>query len=406
MQEPAHSILGPSSADRWINCPGSVFATKDIPDTDTEYSLLGTAAHSLAERCRKDNLPAAHFLGGKLYVEKVDGESAEFVVDREMTQAVQSFIDYLNALPGDDYNESRVYYEDYAPGGFGTMDAARAEHTVLHIADYKHGEGVRVEAYDNPQLKLYALGFMLAWGWLYNFKRVVLHIVQPRLDNYSVHETTPEAIYEWAAKTVRHAATLAMSENAPFKAGAHCKFCKIRATCAVRAKYVFAMNLDELDDLDDAIAKDAPPIGQLTAAQIDAALRRKPHVISWYKDVEAHVRSEIAHGRELKGWKFVEGRANRDWAVPASEVEHRLVKAGITEGVRARLYTEQIISPAQAEAEFGKKLFLPGTANREAGPLADLVIKPRGKAKLAPPEDPRAPIHADASELEEVDGAD
>ena len=398
MHEPAHSILGPSSADRWIACAGSVLATKDLPDRDTEYSTYGSAAHTLAERCRKDNLPAAHFLGGKLYVEQVNGESAEVIVDREMVVGVQSYIDYVNALDGDDYNEARVYYEEYVPGGFGTMDAARATHYVLNIVDLKFGAGVQVFAANNPQMMLYALGFMLAWGWLYDFRKIALHIVQPRLDHYDVWETTPEAIFKWADEVVRPAAAIALKPGAPFKAGKHCKFCKIRATCTVRAKFVFEMNLDELDDLDDAIAKDAPPIAQLTPAQIIAALRRKEHIVGWYNDIERYAISEINHGREFAGWKLVEGRSNRECAGRAAENEKALIAAGAGEGIKAKLYTEPgIISPSQAEKVFGKKLFLPGT------PLGDLITKPRGKPKLAPPEDERPAYTVDASELEDVD---
>lgn len=396
--EAAHSILGPSSADRWLHCGGSVLATKDLPDVDTEYSTYGTAGHTLAERCRKDNLPAAHFLGGKIYVEKVDGESAEVVVDREMATAVQSYIDYINALPGDDYNESRVYYEEYVRGGFGTMDAARASHYELNIGDLKMGVGVQVFAVNNPQMMLYALGFMLAWGWLYDFKKVILHIIQPRLDHYDTWETTPEAIFEWAERVVRPAALRALQPGAPFKAGAHCKFCKIKATCTTRAKFVFEMNLDELDDLDDAIAKDAPPIARLTSAQIIAALRRKPHIVGWYNDIERYAISEINHGKPFDGWKLVEGRSNREWSAPAAEIEKRLVEAGAGEGIKVKLYSEpEIISPAQAEKVFGKNLFLPGT------PLGDTITKPRGKPKLAPPEDERPAFTVDPSELEEVE---
>ena len=398
MHEPAHSPLGPSAAERWIACPGSVLATKDLPDTDSEYSLLGTAAHTLAERCGKDNLPALHFLGGKLYVEKVDGESAEFTVDREMVTAVQSFLDYVNALPGDDYTEARVYYERFVPGGFGTMDRAKAEYHTLRIIDYKYGEGVQVFAKENSQLKFYALGFTEEWGWLYDFRKIELHVAQPRLDHFDSWETTPEAILEWAETVAKPAAALALKPGAPFKAGAHCKFCKIKATCTTRAKFVFEMNLDELDDLDDAIAKDAPPIARLTPAQIIAALRRKPHIVGWYNDIERYAISEINHGKPFDGWKLVEGRSNREWSAPAAEIEKRLVEAGAGEGIKVKLYSEpEIISPAQAEKVFGKKLFLPGT------PLGDTITKPRGKPKLAPPEDERPAFTVDPSELEEVE---
>lgn len=405
--EAAHSPLGPSAADRWINCPGSVLATAHLPDSDSEYSLLGTAAHSLAERCRKDNVPAAHYMEGKLYVEKVDGSSAEFIVDRNMAESVQAFIDYVNALPGDDYNETRVHYHEWVEGAFGTMDAAKATHHVLHIADYKHGEGVWVGAKENPQLKLYALGWLEYFGWLYDIRKVHLHVVQPRLDNFSTWETDVESLRRWATEVVRPAGQAALTPGAPFKAGAHCKFCKIRATCVTRAKYVFEMNLDELEDLDTAILREPPPIGQLSITQITRALEREPHVKAWYSDVRAHAASELAHGRDVGGWKMVAGKSERNWTLPPTEIEKRMSAAGLGEGIKAKLYTEpEIISPAKAEKVFGKKWFAPGSDTKEGGPLADLVKKTRGKPVLAPPTDDRPPISVDASEMEVVDGTD
>ena len=40
----AHSKLGASSTGRWMNCPGSVEATKDYPETTNIYAAEGTAA--------------------------------------------------------------------------------------------------------------------------------------------------------------------------------------------------------------------------------------------------------------------------------------------------------------------------------------------------------------------------
>ncbi len=53
----SHSILGGSSALRWVNCPGSVFYTKDLPpEAPSEAALEGTKAHELAEMALSDYL--------------------------------------------------------------------------------------------------------------------------------------------------------------------------------------------------------------------------------------------------------------------------------------------------------------------------------------------------------------
>lgn len=42
-----HAVLSASSAHRWLNCPGSVSLTKDMPDTKSEYAEEGRLAHAV-----------------------------------------------------------------------------------------------------------------------------------------------------------------------------------------------------------------------------------------------------------------------------------------------------------------------------------------------------------------------
>lgn len=60
-----HALLSASSAHRWLNCPGSVSLTKDMPDTVSEYAEEGRLAHALAElKLRKYFLEA---MGARTY---------------------------------------------------------------------------------------------------------------------------------------------------------------------------------------------------------------------------------------------------------------------------------------------------------------------------------------------------
>src|SRR5688572_25110324 len=127
MVEAAHSPLGPSSAERWMVCPASVAATKDLPDTDSEYSLEGSAAHVLAEYCRSHNITTDHFTTDNIVVIGAAGKKHTIKCTDEMRLHVQNFIDYVNGLEGDDLNETRVRYEKYVPKGYGTLDAAKMQ---------------------------------------------------------------------------------------------------------------------------------------------------------------------------------------------------------------------------------------------------------------------------------------
>jgi hypothetical protein len=402
----AHSPLGASAADRWINCPGSVGATILLPDKDTEYSLEGTAAHMLAEYCNASNTSATTWEGRVLGVEKVDGSIAEIEVTKQMRDGVQAFLDYVNDLPGEDYNEERVHWHEFVPFAYGTMDRARATRKKLRIVDLKFGEGWQVWAEKNPQLMLYALGFLEKYGWMYDIEEVDLTIFQPRLDHIDTWTVSVEELRRWAKEVVQPAAEAAQREDAPFKAGSHCKFCKIKETCKTRAKFVFEGAVGEMDDLDAQIAAPVRNVATLTNDQVAKILERQKVVTAFFSDLEKYAIAELAKGNPVGDWKMVEGRSNRAWAVEQKQV---------LEGIKGQhldtklMWTEpKLVSPTQAEEAYGAALFAPAKENKRtgevmpAGPLAHLIHKPKGSAVLAPGSDRRPPIKVDANEMEKM----
>lgn len=228
--EGAHSILGPSSAERWLNCPGSVLLPGASPQT--EYAAEGTAAHTLSEWVREGK-PLAGFKGKILQV-----GDYQFKVGKNMMGSVQTFVDSVTKLPGVPVVEGRVAYEELVPGGFGTLDDARITEDVCIVTDFKHGKGVQVEAKDNAQMKLYALGLFFTYGWMHSFDKFLLRISQPRLRHFDEDGTwTLGRLLQWGYDVVRPGAVLALTPGAPLKAGSWCKFCKAKDSCSVRAAY-------------------------------------------------------------------------------------------------------------------------------------------------------------------------
>ena len=68
---------------------------------------------------------------------------------------------------------------------------------VVHVIDLKGGRGVFVEASHNPQLMLYALGALKAYGFIWDIELIRMTIVQPRLDNISTFECSRSELEAW-----------------------------------------------------------------------------------------------------------------------------------------------------------------------------------------------------------------
>lgn len=404
--ESPHSVLGPSSAERWLNCPGSVLATRGMPDQSSIYAVTGTAAHALSEWVRVQGKPAKDWLGATIRVFR--GITAhDVVVDEPMVDSVQEFVDRVAEQPGEELIEALVRYESIVPGGFGTLDSGKLTEKVLRITDFKDGQGVKKWAKMNPQLMLYAYGVHLEFGWMYpEIDRVVLAISQPRLDHYDEWELSLAQLLEWVGDTLAPGAKLALTSGAPFKAGDWCQFCKIKATCRERAKTVFEQVTGDFVDLDVAVESVkgvAETVPLLSNDDVAKALTAWPSIEKWGKALKEYAGHEIAAGRAVGDMKFVEGRGSREWAVPESEVVDAISAYGAE---KEQLFSApELISVAQAEKLVPKKLFAPGTETKEAGALAGLVKKTPGKPTLVAGSDPRPAYHIDATaEFSEVEG--
>lgn len=397
----AHSELGPSSAERWINCPGSVLATKGMADVPSRFAAEGTAAHTLSEWCRRQGKKAHEFIGVKQTV-----EGFEFTVDAEMAAAVQEFVDKAAEFAGDPFYELRVAYEEFVPSGFGTDDDTRIQDFLCKITDLKYGKGIPVAAKDNEQLLLYALGVYLMFRWLYRFDKFILAISQPRLDSYDEWEVSLQEVLDFAENVAKPAAQAAMQPGAPFKAGSWCQFCKIKATCRTRAESVFDSVTGEFADLDSAVEATEgvyDKVPTLTNDEVAKALLAWPNIEKWGKTLKAYAAAEKLAGRPVGDFKFVAGRGERSWAESEEVVAEKLTAAGVS---RDEIYTKpELLGPAKVEKlpSVGKKLFAPATKTKEAGKLFDLVRKSKGKPTLVPGTDPRPEMEIDpTSDFNEV----
>ena len=386
----AHSPLGPSSAERWINCPASVRMTEHVVEVPSRYAAEGTTAHWLAQKCFSEGIRPETQLG-----EKATFDGFEIEVDQEMVEGVIAFLDHMNDLPpGIDFNESRVHYETWVKGGFGTLDRARVSGDTVYLRDLKYGKGVMVFAKDNAQLKLYAAGFIEDYGWMFpEVTKFNLGIVQPRLDHIDEWEISLDDLLAWLKDVVVPGAKLTEASMSPLKAGKHCQFCKIRSTCMVRANSIFTELVGDFDHIDIAIEQAKEVKGPteakdpfLTNDQIGRALAALPNIKAWCKDLESYAMRELQQGHDVGGWYMAEGRSNRTWGVDESTLLREARESGIFDP--KVLYEDpKLKTPPALEKVIGKTHPL----LRKEG----VVKKPAGKPVLAPPGDGRPPMTID-----------
>lgn len=341
---PKHAKLSASSSERWLVCPGSVTMESSYPDVTSIYAEEGTRAHELAEKAILSSTPPLQLTD--------DAEMAKFV------QEYIEYIDTLKTLTSTIYIEERVSYEHITKDGFGTCDCAIIDDEHIHIIDLKYGRGVAVSAEENTQLMLYALGFIHSKK-LTNITTITLHIVQPRIGNYSSYSLTYEELRKFE-DFARKQALLALQPNAPLVAGEkQCKWCKAKADCHVLKSYVEDALLSNLDDVFEA-----PEVRKLTDAQKRVILDSKPLIMDFLAAIEEDVYNRLMNNEAFEGYKLIEGRSNRQWI---DDVEPMLFEV-----LGDKAYKQSLITITEAEKLLPRNI------------IEGLTCKPQGKPKIAP----------------------
>lgn len=400
----AHALLSPSAAERWINCPASVFLNKDIPDEGSVYADEGTAAHTVMELAGKEYFKGFEFdsikttLALKLAEMKALGSQGKFTITDawadEAINCARVWIKELDKVCGGfpDYVafETRVNSVEIPNGSMsGTADCLMLVGDTLHVFDYKHGQGVPVSAENNPQLSLY--GYMAYMSLLdMPVKNIELHIVQPRADNTNSWKTTAERLCSWFDEIVQPQAerVISICETGKYsledftvtKSG--CRFCKAKAECPAMTREVSTeLDLPRVLTVPDSVEK------------LSRILDFKPVAEAYFDAVEKKVFDLLSNGQSVPGFKLVSGRpGNRKWTDSAQALDElKKAKLKMSEYYK----TPEVISPTQAE-----KLYKQGViGERKWQTLQGLITRPEGKPTLAAATDKRPALKSDADYL-------
>jgi len=318
------------------------------PKPSSEHADRGTLLH---------NVIAEH-LEGKTWTLGLKYETqvlTQELVDEKLLPALRA-LDEVDPTQNMVYEvETRVGFGDLLPGVFGSTDLIGRVGNRAIVLDWKFGDGVVVDAVENPQLMFYAAAAMRTEEAKWAFdgaEEIELIIVQPPMTRRWV--TTKERIAAFELELVS-AVKQAQQPNAKLMSGDHCRWCNAKSICPVMNGAVDRALNYKLENL---------PI------DLPQLLQSADLLEQWLKDIRGLAHQVLEKGGKVPGYKLVAKRSTRQWADEKAAVEFLGDKA----------FKQELVSPAQAEKLLKTKL------------PAELVVSISSGNTMASEDDPRPAV--------------
>ena len=300
----SHAVLSPSSAYRWLSCSASPALEMNEPDTASVYAQEGTLAHAICESKLKAYID--HRNAEDIYTKE---HGRKWVEEPLYSQEMEECSDYYRDIVITKYQEAKQRTPDakllievhldlseYITEGYGTSDAVIISDDAIEVIDYKHGKGVKVSSEKNPQMMIYALGAYDLFSFEYRIDKVNMTIVQPRLDNVSAYQLPAYSLVAWGNDVLRPKAQEAYNGTigcpTTLKAGAWCKFCKVREKCKARAEAALGL-----------LSKGDPRL--LSPEELPDYLMQADSIDGWCDDIKSYATELLLHGESVPGYKLV-----------------------------------------------------------------------------------------------------
>lgn len=369
-----------SASARWLECGASVYEYEqnEPDDQETDFAKEGSCAHLVHDVSLQMREDPIKMLGNTHF---------DHEVTREMVDYVQESLDYVYSFYEADndvlYSERKVSYKDWISSdyfnnsgdndseGFGTSDAIliKPESNVAHIFDLKYGKGIQVFAKLNTQGMLYGLGVYALLGFIYDIEKIVIHIMQPRLNHFDSWEITIDDLLAFGNKVLKHTQDIFDGKGQYNPGEKQCRWCDVKATCKALNQHSHDILAEDFAELCDMKPKD------LNHQQLKDVHDNAKLIKDYLEAVEHYIMQMSQDEQHELGYKMVEGKSNRKLKDDAEDYLY-LLKG-------EEIYTKKLKTLTDLEKLVGKTEFKD----------LNLTTKPPGKPTLVPLTDKRKPIN-------------
>lgn len=330
-----HSWWSPSATKANMLCPARAKAVENLPNPSSPAAISGTTCHTMCE-----NLDT-----GATTSVNITEDWQEQAVQDAMTQR-QVVFDSLG-IKGRMLNlEVSVNLNHIGrPDVFGTVDVLAYEPTskTLLILDYKFGQGVKVRAFENPQLMTYGLGALALHP---DAERIVLCVVQPRIYSEAITwDLSAETLKLWGTDKLLPAIQLAESHNPPFVAGdEQCRWCpKANQGCPTQLDQMKTF----LPTANGEAKMDTTKV--FGDKEISDLMLKIPSLEMAIKQVKSIAYDRAMAGQTIEHFKLIQKQKNSTWTDP-KKVSNYLQRKGLKEADR---YKKTLMSPSAAKKQLG-----------------------------------------------------
>lgn len=354
----SHALLGGSSADRWVNCTGSVFLTKDLPpQAETEATAKGTLKHEysevliehlVAEKTESTDplrpLPASH-------------PEWQDEIEEDAIQAREVFWEKIveESLEGKEYGQELkfVISKEMDISGYAdawAYDPDRKGKKVATIGDWKFG---RTET-SMTQLIFYGVGLykkLQEEGKDIDYLRGIIFQPHGRGEKIKEIKVSKKALLVWEKKFIDAGYTIYVKKQAKFKLGSWCQWCRGQTKCKL---YQAELTKQSQISLMDASELVLPEVAEVPEANIVKIAQYGEQLKKFIAACKKHVYEKLANGESIPGVKLVHTKTRRTWVEDKESIIDVVSDLGVeieSKKLRALTHVEKDLKKAVGKEE-------------------------------------------------------